>query len=68
MSAMNITHTENQNMPKLTLFGTLANAYNNLCENAKRISGDITCNVKGNIESIKSYITPTGKKNETKSH
>ena len=56
MSAMNITHTENQNTPKLTLFGTLANAYNNLCENAKRISGDITCNVKGNIESIKSYI------------
>ena len=56
MSAMDIKHTEYQPTPKLTLFGTIAKAYNNLCENAKRISGDITCNVKGNIESIKSYI------------
>ena len=53
---MNITYTDHQPTPKLTLFGTIAKAYNNLCENTKRISGDITCNIKGNIESIKSYI------------
>lgn len=56
MNAIDIIHTEGAPSPKLTLFGTLAKAYNDLCENVKRISGDITCNVKGNIESIKTYI------------
>lgn len=56
MSAMDIIHNESTPVQKLTLFGTLAKAYNDLCENVKRVSGDITCNVKGNIESIKSYI------------
>ena len=37
-----ITHTEIEETPKLTLFGTIAKAYNNLCDNAKRITGDIT--------------------------
>ena len=53
---MNITHTEYQPTPKLTLFGTLAKVYNNLCDTANALADDITCNVKGNIESIKTYV------------
>lgn len=51
-----ITHTEIEETQKLTLFGTIAKAYNNLCDNAKRITGDINCSIKGNMESIKTYI------------
>lgn len=51
-----ITYFEPEETPKLTLFGTIAKAYNNLCDNAKRITGDINCSIKGNMESIKTYI------------
>ena len=51
-----ITHTDINETPKLTLFGVIAKTYNNLCENAKALTGDITCNIKGNMESVKTYI------------
>lgn len=51
-----ITYFEPEETQKLTLFGTIAKAYNNLCDNAKRITGDINCSIKGNVESIKTYI------------
>lgn len=57
---MDTTNTKMNETPKLTLFGTIVNTYNKLynkvCEESKRISDVISCNITGNIASIKSYI------------